>query len=116
MNRDRLIPEPAAQLQAISAGNFTACFRERVMNGSIRVGSERIGHDRTIERHEPEVCNMIAVLTRRFILISLAFVIFASAIAFAVGKQDRHSRSWVAGQSVPCVNAETSRCTPAGEE
>lgn len=59
---------------------------------------------------------MIAVLTRRFILISLAFVIFAGAVAFAVGKQDKHSRSWVAGQSVPCAGPEISRCTPAGRK
>lgn len=86
------------------------------MNTAITTGSGRIGHDRIIERFEPEVCNMIAVLTRRFILISLAFVIFAGAVAFAVGKQDKHSRSWVAGQSVPCAGPEISRCTPAGRK
>ncbi len=58
---------------------------------------------------------MIAVLTRRFILISLAFAILAGAVAFAVGKQDRHSRSWVAGQAVPCISLEEPGCGPATE-
>lgn len=59
---------------------------------------------------------MITVLTRRFILIGLAFVIFAGAVAFAVGKQDKHSHSWVAGQSVPCVSSQISQCGPADQE
>ncbi|MCP4315182.1 MAG: hypothetical protein GY789_03900 [Hyphomicrobiales bacterium] len=54
---------------------------------------------------------MIAILTRRFILISLIFVLIAGAVAFAVGRQDAPSRSWVAGQSIPCATLENDTCT-----
>ncbi|MEX3008107.1 hypothetical protein [Hoeflea sp. TYP-13] len=53
---------------------------------------------------------MIAILTRRFILISLIFALIAGAVAFAVGRQDRHSRSWVAGQPIPCVSIDNAAC------
>ncbi|WP_419913232.1 hypothetical protein [Hoeflea sp.] len=82
------------------------------MNDTLSNSSERLAHDCAMQRHETEVRTMIAALTRRFILISLAFAIVAGAVAFAVGKQDRHSRSWVAGQSVPCVVQDVSHCIP----
>ncbi len=53
---------------------------------------------------------MIAILTRRFILISLVFAILAIAVAYAVGKQDQPNRSWVAGQPVHCVTGDSPRC------
>ena len=54
---------------------------------------------------------MIAILTRRFILISLIFVMIAGAVASAISRQDAPSRAWVAGQTVPCVTDEGDNCT-----
>lgn len=54
---------------------------------------------------------MIAILTRRFILISLVFALCAGLVAYAVGSQQRHSPSWVAGQPVPCISTENASCT-----
>lgn len=54
---------------------------------------------------------MIAILTRRFILISLIFVLIAGAVASAVGRQEAPSRAWVAGQTIPCVNDTSDNCT-----
>ncbi|MCY6381485.1 hypothetical protein [Hoeflea prorocentri] len=54
---------------------------------------------------------MIANLTRRFILISLIFAVCAGLVAYAVGHQERHSPSWVAGQPVPCISTENGPCT-----
>ena len=50
---------------------------------------------------------MIAILTRRFILIGLVFALFGGAVvAFVVGKESRHDRSWVAGQTIPCATGQ----------
>lgn len=54
---------------------------------------------------------MIAILTRRFILLSLVLVLIAGVMTFAAGRQDAPGRSWVAGQSIPCANSENDACT-----
>ncbi len=53
---------------------------------------------------------MIAILTRRFILIGLVFALFGGGVAFVVGKESRHDRSWVAGQTIPCATGQNPLC------
>lgn len=53
---------------------------------------------------------MIAILTRRFILIGLVFALLAMGVAFVVGKENRHSRAWVAGQPIPCATGHNPLC------
>lgn len=53
---------------------------------------------------------MITILTRRLILIGLIFAVFGSGVALVVGKENRHDRSWIAGQAVPCPAANNPSC------
>ncbi len=53
---------------------------------------------------------MIAILTRRFILIGLIFALFAGGLATLVGKENRHSRSWVAGHTIRCATGHNPFC------
>jgi hypothetical protein len=53
---------------------------------------------------------MIAILTRRFILIGLIFALLAGGMAYVVGKESRHSRTWVAGQTIPCATGHNPLC------
>ncbi len=53
---------------------------------------------------------MIAILTRRFILIGLVFTLLAGGLAFVIGKETRHSRAWVAGQPIPCAIGDNPFC------
>ena len=53
---------------------------------------------------------MIAILTRRFILIALIFALLAMGLAYVVGKENRHNRPWVAGQSIPCATGQNPLC------
>lgn len=59
---------------------------------------------------------MIAIVTRRFILIGLVFALLAIGLAYFVGQENRHSRSWVAGQSIPCATGHNPLClTPKSQ-
>lgn len=53
---------------------------------------------------------MIALLTRRFVLISLVFALIAGAAATAISRQEAPSRAWVAGQTIPCTADNNDNC------
>ncbi len=49
-------------------------------------------------------------LTRRFILLSLVFAIFAMLLAAAVARADRSDGAWIAADRLICTAADRSTC------